>query len=221
MFVIVQNDNVILGPMKWNRFRFQNVIEEDCEITVTLPNRNPNCEPIIVNEEIKILPVQDIGSDRPFNPKIEFAYGPFWTFTETHAISSYTVLSKSIDQVKYELKSQAASERWRKEISGIKVTVQDNEITVDTNRGERDIFVQKYLLMNENDTVMWKFPELWLNLTKSNLGFIVSSGATHVQQAFEWEATMIAQIDSCTTLEQLDSIIIVEPPQPIPNPIEL
>lgn len=212
MFVIAYNNSVILGPMRWNRIRFQNEIFEECEVQATLPDRNDNNDVIVVNEEIKIYPVKDAdGPGVPFNPKIQILDGPFWEFTTTHAIRSYEVLPKPIDLVKGELKNIVAAERWKKEISGTKVTIQGIEVTVDTNRGDRDIFVQKFLLMGENDTVTWKFPETWLNLTKSELGQIVNAGAVHVQQSFEWEATLVNQIEFSTTLEELDAIVIVEP----------
>ena len=94
--------------------------------------------------------------------------------------------------------------------------MQNVEVTADTNRGDRDIFIQKYLLMNENDVVTWKFPETWLNLTKLELGLIVAAGAAHVQNAFEWEDALVNQIGNCTTLEELDAIVIVEQN---PNPV--
>lgn len=210
MFVIVYNNFVILGPMKWNKGRFQNVILEECEIETFLPNTNEDSVPIFVNDQIKILPIQD-GLSAQFNSKIEILHGPFWEFTETHAIRTYQTVSKPIELVKGELKAQVATERWKKEVSGVKTVIQNTEISVDTNRGDRDIFIQKYLLMNENDTVLWKFPETWLTLTKSELGQIVAVGAMHIQQSFEWEAHLVNQIESATTLEELNLIVIVEP----------
>lgn len=207
MFVIAYNDTVILGPMKWNRDRFQNEIEEECEVITSLPYTNEDA--IIVNQDIKIYPVQS-APNPTFNPKIEFLHGPFWEFTETHAISSYIVQDKSLSAVKNELKALTAQERWKKEISGVKVTVQNIEITADTNRGDRDIFIQQYLLMSESDTVMWKFPEAWLELTKTELGTIVGTGAYHVKQAFVWEQDLAMQIDACTTLSELDALIIID-----------
>lgn len=209
MFVIIYNNYVILGPMKWNNGRFQNVILEECEVDTTLPLRNENFEPIIINEEIKILPVQ-YAETPPLNSKIEMLNGPYWEFTSTHAIASYIVQPLPIDTVKGNLKNILANERWKKEIKGIKVTVQNTEVTVDTNRGTRDIFVQQYLLMGESDTVTWKFPETWLNLTKSDLGLIVAAGANYVKSVFEWEANLVNQIESSTTLAELDVIVIVE-----------
>ena len=216
MFVIVHNNSVILGPMRWNRKRFENTIQEECEVSTTLPDRNDNT-PIVVSDNVKILPVQS-AENPSYNPRIENLHGPLWEFTDTVAISSYIAQPLPIDAVKNQLKTECAAERYRREIAGTKVDIQNTEVTIDTNRGSRDIFVQKYLLMGDTDIVQWKFPEGWLELTKSELGLIVSTGAAHVQDQFNWESAKIVEIDSCETLEQLVAVVIEES-KPELNPI--
>lgn len=217
MFVIVYQNSVILGPMRWNRFRFENTIFEDCEeFSVTLADRNDDLTAVVVSDDIKILPVQ--GTPNPeYNSKIEILHGPFWEFTDTAAISSYTVLPLPVDAVKNQLKAVLANQRYIKEVKGTTVTVQGTEVTVDTARGVRDTLTQKYLLMDDYDTVQWKFPQTWLTLSKAEVGNIVRAGADYVQAQFEWEAGLIAEIDNATTLEQLDAIVIIEPTTPLLN----
>ena len=208
MFVIVHDNSVILGPMRWNKFRFENVIAEECEFTVSLPSSND--QPIIVSENIKILPVQ--GTQNPvFNSTIEFLNGPFWEFTDTAAIQSFRVENIPVEAIKNTLKALTSAVRWKRETAGIKVTVQDTEVSVVTERGDRDIFVQKFLLMGDAETVQWKFPEGWIVLTKAHLGAIVTAGAQHVQDQFVWEALKIAEIEACTTHSELAGIVIEEP----------
>jgi arabinogalactan endo-1,4-beta-galactosidase len=200
--------------MTWNRFRFQETIFEDCEeFSVTLENRNDEMNPVIVSDDIKILPVQ--GTPNPeFNSKIEMLHGPFWEFTDTVAISSYEVWSMPVDAVKNQLKAVLAAERYRKEIAGVKVTIQNTEVTVDTTRDIRNNLVHHYVLMEDNDTIQWKFNTTWLTLTKSEVETLVKAGKSYIQTQFEWEANLIIEINNATTLEQLDSIVIVEP---LPN----
>lgn len=207
MFVIVYQNSVILGPMRWNKFRFQNEIREELEIEVDLPSKNDNNQPILIDQNLRILPV--VGTPDPsFNPRTQFLNGPFWTFTDTEATSAYVPEYKSIDAVKNQMKSEVAAERYKKEISGVKVTIQNNEVTVETDRETRNVFVQKFTLMSDNETVNWKFPETWLTLTKSELGQIVSSGAQHIQDQFDWEMLKTQEIESCSTLPELDAVII-------------
>jgi len=209
MFVIVHNNSVILGPMRWNRYRFENVIQEECELSVSLPSSNEK-DPLLLSADVRILPVEPLPLPE-FNSKIEFLHGPFWEFTDQKAISSFTVQRLPIDAVKNKLISVCADERWRRESVGVKTNIQGADITVDTRRGNRDIFVQKYLLMNESDTVRWKFPEEWATLSKVDLAQIVSAGAGYIQSQFDWESSMVDSINACSTLEELDALVIVEP----------
>jgi len=208
MFVIVYNNSVILGPMRWNRYRFQNEILEECEFSVTLPDSNTT-NAIVVSNDIKILPVE--GTQNPaFNSKIEFLNGPFWEFTDTKAICSFEVQSYKVDAVKNQLFSLCAAERWKKESLGVKINLQGLDVTIDTARGNRDILIQKYLLLNETDVIQWKFSEGWLGLTKTDLGEIVAVINKHVQDQFDWELAKIDEINACETLEQLDAVIITD-----------
>lgn len=209
MFVIVYQNSVILGPMRWNRFRFENQILEETEVQITLADRNDNKDPVLINNDLKILPV--VGTQNPsFNSKIQFLNGPYWVFTDTEATMSFVAEDKNVEAVKNELKTLVASERYLKEIAGTKVTVQNVEVTVETDRETRNVFVQKFTLMGENDTVNWKFPEGWLNLTKSDLGTVVAAGVAYIQSQFDWELTKVSEIDNCTTLSELDAIVILE-----------
>ena len=208
MFVIVYQNSVILGPMKWNRFRFENTILEDCEeFSATLPDRNDELSPIILSPDIKILPVQ--GTPEPqYNPKIEMLHGPFWEFSDTVAISSYQIQPIPVDAVKNQLKAVIANKRYLKEISGVNVTVQNIEIKVDTSRDNRNNLIQRYVLMNNTDTLQWKFNDVWLTLNKEEVGTLVNASTAHIQTQFDWEATKVQEIDNATTLTELDSIIL-------------
>ena len=103
MFVIVHNNQVILGPMPWRKFFFENIIEEDCEVQVTLPQKNDGV--YVVNNEISILPARYTHEEH--NPITQKHNGPFWTFTDTEAIGNFVTLDKDVDHVKSELKDLA------------------------------------------------------------------------------------------------------------------
>lgn len=207
MFVIVHDNRVILGPMRWNRFRFENEIFEECEISVTLPNRNDAFEAINVSDCIRILPIQ--GTENPpYDTVIETLHGPFWQFTDTHAISSYEVMKLPVDAVKNQLKAKAAEERWRCEIAGFDLELQGQTVRIDTNRGSRDGYAQQYMLLADGSTVNWKFSSCWLTLSKTELGTIAAAVTAHVNNSFNWEAEKISEIDACLTLEALSSVTV-------------
>lgn len=205
MFVIIENDNVILGPKRWNKLAFEDCLLEDCDISFTLPSSNDNNEPIIVSDTIKILHVVALPQPN-YNGKIQRLDGPYWNFTDTTAEMYFGIADLDIDAVKNMLKTTAANNRYAKEVSGIKYLVQEQEVTVDTARGSRDIFLQTYLAMADNELIEWKFPEGWFSLAKWELGGIVGAGKKHIQDCFAWEQTKGLEIDSKTTLAELDAI---------------
>lgn len=207
MFVIVYKNNVILGPMNWNRFRFEDIILEDCDVNTTLPSRNDSYTVIEVSPEIRILPVQHTANPE-FNPSIEILHGPFWNFTDTHAVMSYQPVPMTVDAAKNQLKSKLADLRWQRENTSIKVNIQNVTVTVDISRTVRDTMIQKYLLMSDTDVINWKFPETWINLTKSDLHHVVGILTQHVQAQFDWEMNKVSEIDTCTNLNDLSNVIL-------------
>lgn len=212
MYVLTINDKVVLGPINWNSKMFNSEIEEATGVDPKLFPSDENNVPLNLDNGVQIRKCIEV---RPsLNSKIEMFNGPFWTYTDTLGIATYTVNFKPLDLIKGDLKNVAAAERYKKEIAGVTATIQNQEVTIDTARGVRDIFVQKFLLMGDTDTVQWKFPEGWLNLTKSDLGLIVQTGANYIQEQFEWEQLIVNQIDAATTPQELDAIVIVEPVDP-------
>jgi hypothetical protein len=215
MYVLIKNNSVVNGPRPWNYRSFQNSLIEELEIQYTLPIRKEDDLPIEIEDGVRLLKVN--MTEPNFNSKIEYLHGPFWDFSGDIALGTYQIVEKDIENVKKDLKSKLASNRYRKETAGVKTVVQGIEVTIDTRRGERDIFLQKLMLMQDGSTVDWKFPEGWLTLTKQELIGIVGVGANYVQTQFNWEASVSNQIDSATTLQQLDAIDIGDPPIPHSN----
>jgi hypothetical protein len=214
MFVIVHNNQVILGPMPWRKLFFENIIMEDCEVEVTLPQKND--APYTVNDEIVILPARYTHED--FNPVTQKHNGPFWTITDTEAVGNFVTLDKDLDHVKSELKQLVADKRWIKEVGGIKVTFNGTEYSVDTSRDGRKVYIEQ-LQMNST-SYDWKFNEGYVTLTNSDLQSIVSSINQHLQSCFAEERTRIGDIESKTTLQDLQTLYDEYNPQVTPNGLQ-
>lgn len=200
IYVLTQNGFVVNGPRQWNYNSFKNTLTDELGIDFDLPRTKEDDQMIDINETTKIYAAE--LTDSVFDPRTHFQHGPFWEFTHK-AYGTYQVLEQPVEAVRNVLKSNVTNNRWRKEVAGVKTTVQGLEVTVDTNRGDRDVFVQQFLLMGDTDTVKWKFPEGWLILSKSDLGQIVFAGVTHVQNQFVWEAAKLAELDACVTNSEL------------------
>jgi hypothetical protein len=213
MFVIVYNNSVILGPMRWNRYRFENQIQEECEVSSTLPDRNDNFDAIIVSDQVKILPIQ--GTPDPvFNPRIEYLHGPFWEFTDKVAIQSYTVEKYNIDAVKNFLKAETSNQRWIKQNQLTSVTVGINNDSHVFSTDEKTRAALQQALLSGLESLNWKFnTDKWVTLSSTDVQSALNQIITHIQTCFDWEMNKIAEIDACTTHEELDNLIIVEEQQ--------
>jgi hypothetical protein len=213
MFVIVYNNSVILGPMRWNRYRFENQIKEECEVSSTLPDRNDNFDAIIVSEQVKILPIQGT-SDPVFNSRIEYLHGPFWEFTDKVAIQSYTVEKYNIDAVKNFLKAETSNQRWIKQNQLTSVTVGNNNDSHVFSTDEKTRTALQQALLSGLESLNWKFnTDKWVTLSSADVQSALNQIITHIQTCFDWEMNKIAEIDACTTHEELDNLIIVEEQQ--------
>lgn len=207
MYVLVHKNRILVGPRDWNYGMFEGALEK-IGINMYLPRREPDNLPLIIDEDTRIT--NSVLTMPPYNEKIERTHGPYWDTSTDPVTGTYGIATLEIEFIKPKLKNLVAVERYNKEISGFKIIVQNKEVTVDTNRGSRDIFIQKYFLMNDNQTVKWKFPETWLELSKTELGLIVIAGAEYIQRCFDWEESKNQEIDQAQTAQELDAIQIYE-----------
>lgn len=210
MFVITYQDQIILGPVAWNPRYIASMIQQDLDLDQPplIVQSDQDKVPYSPYPDVLIRHAVEVRDE--LNTKIQMWDGPFWEYTETTGTAHYTAKDKPLDLVKGELKNLVTANRYQKEIKGTTINIQGSDVSVDTNRGSRDIFVQKYLLMGDTDTVQWKFPECWLTLSKTELGQIVAAGVAYVQSQFDWEIAKHNEIDTCTTLTQLDAVNIAE-----------
>lgn len=208
-YVLVQNkQTILLGPINW-RHRFIQTELNDLEVDFTLSPTEPNAY-VKINDELEIYPVT--GLEIPsHNSTHEQLDGPYWTFVDGVAANgTYNIAGKPVDAIKNELKALTAAERYKKEIAGIKLTVQGVEVALATDRDTRNLYVQKLITMTDTDTVQWKFNENWLTLTKEDMTNICNAVNAHVQTQYDWEANIVNQINSAADSAALQTITIVE-----------
>ena len=216
MYVITDHNNqnfVILGPIAWKPKYISNILSDEFDEEITVTAADETRVPFDVIPGVTIRKCSAFYED--INPKIERHEGPFWVYddsnSEIQAVATWERRDRPINMVKSELKAHVADLRWQKENKGITLNIQGTDVWCDTSRGNRDIFIQKYMIMGENDTINWKFPtDVWLSLNKTELGLIVSSGAAYIQSCFDWESTQSSIIEACTTLEELNLLIFEE-----------
>lgn len=205
-YILVENRQVVhLGPIFWSTRRFQGELD-DLEVVAQVPIDEGYVQ---LTAEYEIFPI--IESTAPaYDGMYQGLAGPFYSYSTDTVTESYTVVDLDIEQVKQTVKSLAAAKRYKQENAGLQITVQGQSVFLDTERANRDIFIQKLLLMGDNDTVEWKFPEMWLNLTKTDLQSVVMQGAAHVQAQFAWESGIATSTDAATTIAELQALVEAE-----------
>jgi hypothetical protein len=210
MYALINNNKVISGPRQWNRAYFLVILQQNNIATngIVIPRNAPEEFPFIINEDTKIC--EAVINEDKINSMVQYLQGPTWDLTDDIAIANYEAVDTPIEFAKGNFKELAKIERRKKEVTTIKVTVQDTEVTVSTDRDERSVFTAKLAVIGEDVTVNWKFPEGWLELSRADLLFIISSIDAHVQDTFDWEKNINDQIEAATTAEELLEIVIVE-----------
>ena len=168
----------------------------------------------LITDTVKILPASLVYQE--YNQKTEYLDGPYWNYDNNFATGTFEIKDQSIESVKQNLISKIAANRYIKECAGIKITIQNVEVNVDTSREGRAIFIQAYTVMADNETINWKFPEAWLTLSKSELTQIIYTGASHVQETFNWESNKTIEINNCGSLQELNVIDVGDPVIPTP-----
>jgi hypothetical protein len=206
LYIITNNNQLILGPMSWNRALFESTLEEDLSLRVRLPQTKTDSLPITIDSQTRILAV-DYLPNPTYNPKIQGLNGPFFDYATdpTKAIARYEVMNYPVEAVQNMLKDVVARNRYLAEVSGIKVTIQGNELNINTARGARDIYAQALVVGSNGDR--WKFSnDVWLTLSTAEVQTIAQAIKAHVQSVFNWEDQKVAEINSKTTLQDLDAI---------------
>lgn len=208
MYALVHKNKILVGPKDWDRGFFLAALREKGIKNAIIPRKPQEQLPYAIDEDTKIFKAEVVKAE--INPMVEYHRGPIWTITEETATANYEAVDTPVEYARGNFKALAASERYKKEIAGTTFEIQGVTVTLDTTREGRNIFIQKYSMMGDLDTVNWKFPEGWLTLNKSELGQVIAAGAAHIQTAFDWEKGISDLIDSAQTKEELLAIEIVE-----------
>ena len=213
MYALVNGQELLLGPISFNYRMINSVLEEELEVDFRVKSSDYQSVPISFTEDIKILPARN---DIPeYDPRYQSVAQSSHSITDTEVIFYYSVGDKPLDQIKGESKALVKPERQRRESTIITLNIKNTPITVSTSRESRLEFISK-LLGNEGP-YNFKFDNgTWLEITKTDLQYIISQIDLKVQEAFDWELAKLAEIDACETKE---SVYEVEITPPVESPV--
>lgn len=227
-YLLIENRQIVhLGPVDW-RPRFIQSEIEDLGIYFTVPPTEQGY--IRLSDNVELIPVVDFESP-VIDPNFEMPVGPTWNFNDvllegpekkvrsSSAIAVYDKKDKPLEEVRQTIINLTASIRYNKEQLGTKVVIRPEvldennnivspaiEVTADTSRDGRAIFVQVYSTMADGATVDWKFPEGWFNITKEELGLVIAGGFTYIQEQFVWEKSIIDRVYMAADMAELKAI---------------
>ncbi len=207
MFALVNGQELILGPIGFN-IKMINYELEELELPHRVRTTDYTQVPIHFTDEVHILSARDETPE--YDPRFETISQSSHMITDTEVIFSYIKTEKSLEQIKAERKVEVAPLRREKESTKISLNINDTPIEVSTNRENRLLFVSK--MMTGEGPYNFKFDsEVWVEVTKENLQYIISQIDIKVQEAFDWEYSKLQEIDACETKEAVYEVIIREP----------
>lgn len=194
MYALIQNSEIKVGPRQYSKAFFGTFLTKQ-GVADTTPYSYDSQDPIVVSSEISIVPVAEPVTPS-YNNLTEQLAGPFWNTTTVPVSGYYNVVDVDLDVVRSRLKSILAEARFKKESGLVDVTIQGHDVKVSAARDDRHIWFQSSVLLPLGATQNFKFSsDLWLQLSKTDIESVVAAIMGFVQDAFNWEAAKIAEID--------------------------
>ena len=214
MYALVNGQELLLGPIGFNVRMINSELEE-----LELPERfrvsssDYQNVPLSITDEVKILPARNQSPE--FDPKYEYLYGPVHEIKEDEVVFNYWKADRTLEDIKEVYKLQVKPERRRRENTTIKVTVNDTEVTVSTDRENRLALTSK--VVSGDGPFNFKFANgMWIEVTKADLQTIIAAIDAKVQEAYDWELAKLQEIDACETKEVVYEVEITPP---VSNPV--
>lgn len=212
-YVVTDHNNqdfVLLGPIEWKPRYIATIVGD--EIGETIPTLTEEDKARVPFDIVPGIRIRECNTteirQNDYHDRVHFINGPTWTYNaDGTATATWTQTNKDVELIKGNLRTIVAQNRYKKETSGLKITFQGNEVYIDSSRERRNAFQDRAVVMNDTETVSWKFADnLILNVTKAELLNVSSQIYAHVQSCFDWETAKIVEVNNCTTFDELKNL---------------
>jgi len=209
MYALIHDTQLILGPIGYN-YRLINSELEELEIEQRVSPRDYETVPLQVSEDTYVLPATQIIP--PYDSRFQSVGNFEWEIIKENDIPvrvemTYPVVNKSLETIKEEYKQKVAPLRKEKENTYIDVELNGTVVSVSTDRENRLSYVSK--LIASPGLHNFKFVNgIWMQITTTELEYIISQIDLKVQEAFDWEYAKLQEIDSCMTGEEVYNVIL-------------
>ncbi len=218
LYALVHDNQLILGPIKYN-YMLINYELEQLEINSRLTSNSYNQVPIQFDEKTFLVYATQVYPD--YDGRYKKITSPRWSIQKENELPSkvlfeYFTEDRTLDEVKSELKSLVPDERWSRENTILKISIQNTEVEVSTSRDNRLSLMAK--LLSSSGPYNFKFGEnIWVEINSTDLETIIKAIDAKVQEAFDWELAKLQEIDSCETIEDVWNVEIYRPPLQLSN----
>jgi hypothetical protein len=203
MFALVNGTELVLGPIEFNYRLINSTLEDELEIDYRVQPSDHANVPLLITEEIKLLKVV---YDKPeYDGRYEEIFLYKYEIINDEAVFYYQKSSIDLDKIKSDYKAVISNERWIKENSGyITQSINNTEIQISTNRETRISLVTK--LASGSGPYNFKFGDTWAEITGEDIGQIITKIDQKIQADFDWELEKINEINSCSSVDELNAI---------------
>ena len=179
MQVVVKNNSVVFGPVDWDLTK----VAEDFGGT--------------------ILPAI-IGPTPSYDAITQDIAGPSWIIGSDNATSSYTVVNKSLDEIKNSLIRKVSLNKKDKMAKIISVPVMINNINYYFYVSDAQLLSQKIAI--EKPFAFKTVNNDFVTLSISDAQSVLISIDTAIQSLFDWEFTVVSNIQAATDVQSALSI---------------
>ena len=209
MWALISGETIQVGPREWNRWVFQEWIQENLDLLISLPQQKLDNDVISVSDTVNIVPVV-MNTDPSYNSKTQALSGPDLTVSSNIVTGSYQVVDLPVYFVQNSLLDHISAVRYNQEIAGTVTQIQSQNVRVATDRVSRSAWT--HAVIGSSDTFNWKFDNTtWLSLDKTDVQTVTDAVLSHVNAAYNWEKSTSDQIQAAQDLATLDAINLQYP----------
>jgi hypothetical protein len=217
-FMVIDGDiedlSKVRGPMKWNSKEINKIIHEEFNIIdvevpsdniVYLENFMPlDNKPAEFGERVKIYKVKysNAGLSGVFQNTGEI----LWVMENDTVVGTYVYYDKPVDEMKNIVRDNVQM-KYDRDMEKIKLLqIDDQECTLYCNNYTLTTLVAKLNTLSENDTVAWRFENVWKKLTKIQLQSVVDFVSNELNELGDELYLKLQQIDTANSKEDLQNI---------------
>ena len=212
MYVLKRNDHVVLGPIHWDKQRFQSYLYTNYSMEFPLPYTAPSNKVIEIDANTSIWEVVFLP-EPTHNKRSQKLDGPFYEYGDTKTNQYFTVLDRTLDEAKAHTKYEYSQLREDWEKRGTKVTLSNGKnyfVPTDKMNGERFVFCNGLAgkwniqeILNEKEPYEYEMVEVWVDLSDDDLNTICSAVKDWVKLCYDIEYNAHTKIDAATTMDEI------------------